>query len=186
VTLTVTDDGGATDVASRQVSVVATLLSQNFDSGPPPGWTLTEMWHVSSVCATPPSLPNYLSYNKDSDCKYSNGSNRTSGSATFDVDLTGRSHATLEFAHRWNTETYPGGAYDVRRVQVSTNGGSTWTTLKQWDSRNPNQLAWITYSQDLASYTNRPIKLRFVFDTIDGTANSYPGWFIDDVRVTAS
>lgn len=25
--------------------------------------------------------------------------------------------------------------------------------------------------------------VRFVFDTVDGVANDYRGWFIDDVRV---
>jgi len=186
VTLTVTDDGGATDVVSQQVTVSTTILSENFDSGAPSGWTITGMWHVSSLCATAPSAPNYLAYNKDSDCTYSNRTNRTSGVARFDVDLTGKSQATLEFTHRWETEKYSGGAFDVQRVQVSVDGGSKWITLKQWDSRNANQLEWTTYSQDLAQYTNRPIKLRFFFDTMDAISNSYPGWFIDDVRVTAS
>jgi PKD repeat protein len=188
ITLTVTDDGGETDQASRQVTVssAVTIVSQSFDSGPPPGWTLTGMWHVSSVCATAPSLPNYLGYNKDSDCRYSNGTSRTTGTATFDANLTGRTQATLAFSHRWQTESYAAGAYDIRRVQVSTNGGSTWTTLQQWDSRNPNQLTWVPASYNLTPYVGATVKVRFFFDTVDGISNAYPGWFIDDVRVTGS
>jgi thermitase len=188
VALTVTDDGGATDVASQQVTVSteATVVSENFDAGPPAGWLLSGMWHISGACATPPSAPNYLGYNKDSDCRYSNGTSRTSGSATFDANLTGRSQATLEFTHRWETETYGGGAYDIQRVQVSTNGGSTWSTLKQWDSRNPNQPAWTPFSVDLTPYVGGSVKIRFFFDTVDGISNAYPGWFIDNVEVTAS
>ena len=86
--------------------------------------------------------------------------------------------------HRWETETYSG-AYDFQRVQVSTDGGSTWAILRQWDSRNPNQLAWTAHSVDLDQYAGRQIKVRFLFDTVDGISNSYAGWFLDDVEVTA-
>jgi hypothetical protein len=74
----------------------------------------------------------------------------------------------------------------VMRVQVSTNGGSTWTTLRQWDSRNPNQLAWTAHSVDLDAYAGGSVKLRFSFDSVDGLSNNFAGWFLDDVEVTAS
>ena len=186
VTLTVSDNGGATGSISKTVAAgEARVLFEDFDDGAANGWALTGLWHVSSLCSVPPSTPNYLGYNKDSDCRFSTGA-RTTGVATFDADLTGRTAATLNFNHRFEKETYSGGAYDVMRVQVSMNGGSTWITLKQWDSRNPNQLAWTAYSADLDVYAGGPVKLRFFFDSVDHISNSYAGWFLDDVEVTAS
>jgi PKD repeat protein len=187
VALTVIDNGGAAGSSSRfvTVSTSVTILSENFDDGTANGWTLTGLWHVSGACATPPSTPNSLNYNQDSGCTYFTGS-RTSGMATVGLDLTGRSGATLDLTHRFVKELYSGGAYDVMRIQVSTDGGATWTTLRQWDSRNPNQPAWTPQSVDLAPYAGRAIKLRFFFDSIDRNYNNYAGWFIDDVLVTAS
>lgn len=160
------------------------VLFEDFDDGSANGWTLGGLWHVSDACATAPSAPNYVAYNQDSDCEYSTGS-RTTGSATFEVNLTGATVGTLKFDHRWETESYANGAYDIMRVQVSTDGGSTWTTLKQWDSRDANQLSWAGYSLDLDAYTGGTTKLRFFFDSVDGVANTYEGWFVDNVEVTA-
>jgi hypothetical protein len=72
------------------------------------------------------------------------------------------------------------------RVEVSTNGGSSWTTLRQWDSLNQNQLAWTAHTVDLDPYTGGTIKLRFFFDSIDNVSNNFAGWFLDNVEVTAS
>jgi PKD repeat protein len=187
VALTVTDNGGAAGSSSRFVTVSTsiTILSENFDDGTADGWTLTGLWHLSGACSTPPSTPNSLNYNQGSGCTYFTGS-RTSGMATVDLDLTGRSGATLDLTHRFVKELYSAGAYDVMRIQASTDGGAIWTTLRQWDSRNPNQPAWTPHAVDLTLYAGRAIKLRFFFDSIDQNYNNYAGWFIDDVLVTAS
>ncbi len=187
VSLTVTDNGGATGSTSRSVTVTVgptRIFFEDFDDGTADGWALTGLWHVSGVCSTPPSTPNSLNYNKDSDCTYDTGS-RTTGTATFDVDLTGRTAATLNFSHRFEKENYSAGAYDIMRVQVSTDGGATWTSLRQWDSRNSNQLAWTAHSVDLDVFAGQGLKIRFFFDTVDHLYNKFAGWFLDDVEVTA-
>jgi hypothetical protein len=187
VSLTVTDNGGATGSTSQPVTVSpppeTTVSLENFDDGAADGWALTGLWHVSSACSTPPSSPNYLGFNQDSDCEYSTGA-RVLGMATFDVNLAGRTAATLKFAHRFEKESNTA-SYDAMRVRVSTNGGSSWTLLRQWDARDPNQLAWTTQSIDLDAFTGGAIKLRFYFDSVNGAANNFGGWFLDDVEVTA-
>jgi PKD repeat protein len=187
VSLAVTDNGGATGSTSQPVEVSppseTTVSMENFDDGVANGWVLTGLWHVSSACSTPPSLPNYLGFNQDSDCEYSTGS-RVLGMATFDVNLAGRTAATLKFAHRFEKESNTV-SYDAMRVRVSTDGGTNWTLLRQWDARDPNQLAWNNQSLDLDAFTGGAIKLRFYFDSVNGAANNFDGWLLDDVEVTA-
>ncbi|MGQ0535182.1 MAG: fibronectin type III domain-containing protein [Methanobacteriota archaeon] len=72
------------------------------------------------------------------------------------------------------------------RVQVSTNGGSTWTTLRQWDSTMPSQTTFAPVSIDLSPYVGGTAKVRFSFDTVDSVANDFLGWLVDDVQVTGS
>jgi hypothetical protein len=172
------------DATSAPPPPEARVSFESFDDGVADEWTLTGLWHVSSACSSPPSPPNYLGYNEDSDCEYSTGA-RTSGEATFDVDLAGKRTATLKFNHRYQKEPYTTSAYDVMRVQVSTDGGTSWTTLRQWDSRNADQLAWTGHSVDLDAFTGASIKLRFSFDSLDHVANYFDGWFVENVEVTA-
>ena len=160
------------------------VFFEDFDDGAANGWTLGGLWHVSSACSAPPSTPSYVGYNEDSDCQYSTGA-RTTGSAAVTVDTTGATVGTLKFQHRWETESYSGGAYDVMRVEASSNGGSSWSTLRQWDSRDANQLSWGAASLDLDAVVGGSLMLRFFFDTVDSTANNYAGWFVDSVEVTA-
>jgi hypothetical protein len=71
-------------------------------------------------------------------------------------------------------------------VQVSTDGGSSWKTLKQWDSRDANLLTWTTQSFDLSPYVGGLLEIRFSFDSRNAQNNNYEGWFLDDVEVTAA
>jgi hypothetical protein len=36
----------------------------------------------------------------------------------------------------------------------------------------------------LAAFAGDTIRLRFTFNTVDSAANTFTGWFIDDVKVT--
>jgi len=46
-----------------------------------------------------------------------------------------------------------------------------------------DEKAWVDVSVDLAKYAGQKISFEFEFDSVDGYANGYTGWFIDDVRV---
>ena len=74
------------------------------------------------------------------------------------------------------------GAYDKIFVQVSYDNGSTWTTVWYKDSRDPSEKEWTLASLDLIP-GGSAMKVRFVFDTVDGVANKFRGWLIDDVKV---
>ncbi len=143
----------------------------------------SDLWRVSSGCLGGNPTTS-LQFNEASDCQYSTGAQVT-GWARAVVDLSGATSATLTFDHKWETETYSGGAYDIMRVQASGSSSGPWTTLEQWDSRDANQAAWGGETYDLSSWAgDSTAYIRFFFDSIDGSYNSYDGWAVDNVLVT--
>jgi len=71
------------------------------------------------------------------------------------------------------------------RVQVSTNSGSTWTTIADWDAQDSNSSGYQAVSLNVSSFISSGFRIRFQFDSVDGTANDFLGWYVDDVVVTA-
>lgn len=107
-------------------------------------------------------------------------------------------NATLTFDTRYNTEPL----YDYAFVQVSTNGGESWTSLANehtttdTDTGPPisDQLPglngvsgtsaegdWVTETFDLSQYAGQTILLSFRYMTDGGVV--LPGWWIDNVTV---
>lgn len=77
--------------------------------------------------------------------------------------------------------TKEGNPYDQAFVDVTANGGLSWTRLLNLSS---SAGSWtISPATGLGAYKGQNIQLRFGFDTIDGFINYYEGWFVDDVRI---
>jgi len=113
------------------------------------------------------------------------------------VDLTGKTSATLSYAAWYDIEE----AWDFGFVQVSTDGGSTWTPLvtpAMTSTHDPdamdtivanlpgytgNSNGWITENIDLSAYAGQQILLQFRYMTDWGTTMT--GFMVDDIRVTA-
>jgi hypothetical protein len=75
-----------------------------------------------------------------------------------------------------------GCTYDKAWVEISTNGGSTWTVLQEITD---NSNAWQTVGAlNLSAYAGQNVELGFEFNSVDGAVNAYTGWMIDDVSVT--
>ena len=84
-------------------------------------------------------------------------------------------------------------AYDGGFVQVSTDGGETYTTLandntsNEWSSEVPgpgltgSSGGWRTETFDLSDYAGQDVLLAFHYITDGGVA--FDGWWIDDVSV---
>ncbi|MCD6219536.1 choice-of-anchor J domain-containing protein [Candidatus Calescamantes bacterium] len=100
------------------------------------------------------------------------------------IDLKSVSNAMLKFASNF----WIGGSqntWDFGKVEISTDG-TTWQDLWEAEDTAGN---WREIEVDLTPYCGNTIKIRFHFhcEWLDtGIADVYPGWFIDDVRITSS
>ncbi len=149
---------------------------EDFDDGSADGWSLSGLWRVTSCRSA--SSPNSLGYNQGS-CPPDFDVGTTSGSAITPA-LSLPSGSTIEFT--WDSwhDTESGTTYDKKLVQISTDGGSTWTTLHQEDG---TQQTWNARSLDLSAYAGQTVELRFHFNSVDGIANTGEGWYVDNVHV---
>ncbi|MGG5254154.1 immune inhibitor A domain-containing protein [Neobacillus sp. SM06] len=113
------------------------------------------------------------------------------------VDLTGKSSANLSFDAWYDIEEQ----WDFAFVQVSTDGGQTWKSLGNNNTRSDvvpegyptiidsmpgftgNSNGWQKETFDLTPYAGQKIQLRLRYATDWGT--SYTGFFADNIIVTA-
>ena len=113
------------------------------------------------------------------------------------VDLTGKSSAMLSFWTWYDIEEL----WDFGFVQVSTDGGATWTSLPiegTTTDHDPSAMAsivanlpgftgnsggWVQKTFDLSGYAGQSIQLQFRYMTDWGTTMA--GFYVDDVSVTA-
>jgi len=114
--------------------------------------------------------------------------------------------STLAYSTIWSLET----GYDYARVEISQDGGTSWTVLTPSPAYGStitysgNACAWATASAayggnsttyptnwiaatvSLSSYAGRTVLLRWRFSTDSGVAGSgsNPGWYVDDISIT--
>ncbi|MEM1202333.1 MAG: choice-of-anchor J domain-containing protein [Acidobacteriota bacterium] len=115
---------------------------------------------------------------------------------------TGASPVTLQFWNNQQLESSTGGCFDGGVLEISTDGGATWTRLESelltdpYDGAISNQYsnpladenawcgdpqAWMNSIVDLDAWAGQTVQLRFRLATDSSVAR--PGWTIDDVRV---
>ena len=125
-------------------------------------------------------------------------SNRGDGidtTLTREFDMTGLDKATLVFSAWYDVEK----DYDYAYVEISKDGGATWSTLRGWYSTegNPNgnnlgagytgksgggqRPQWIDERIDLSPYARQKVLIRFEYVTDD--AYSGPGFAVDDISI---
>jgi hypothetical protein len=120
------------------------------------------------------------------------------------IELSGAGPFTLGFWNYQYLQDRPGGCYDGGILEVSTDGGASWTQLDNQlvsdpyngpiatDTSNPlaGQRAWCGKPQnwleslaDLDEFAGEVIQLRFRLGT--DITFGYEGWYVDDVIVKA-
>ncbi len=134
-------------------------------------WTVTGSWDTTHLSYHSPVVS--LTDSKSGD--YGNNINIWAAMAQ-GVDLTTATDVLLEFWHKYQFEA----GYDSGFVEVSINGGSTWSRLLSYNGTTP--FTWEQVSLGLNSYCgNADVRIRFRIAT-DGSV-TYDGWYIDDVAI---
>ncbi|HRR54026.1 MAG TPA: immune inhibitor A, partial [Candidatus Methanomethylicus sp.] len=129
-----------------------------------------------------------------------------SGADLIDVSLTGTayvdpSNPVLAFSTKYDIEE----GWDFGFVQVSTDGGSTWTSLENayttYDAdmdahptvtenlpgltgTSPGFPGWVSMTFDLSDYAGETVMIAFRYFTDWYT--SYEGWYVSDVKVSGN
>ena len=109
----------------------------------------------------------------------------TDQSLTLNQAFVPKTNGTLSIKSRLG---YAGDA-QVARVQVSADGGSTWTDLySQTGSNGSGEGTFITRPFSLSAYAGKEIRIRFNYDINVGTyfdqTSAGVGWYLDDIVVT--
>ena len=90
------------------------------------------------------------------------------------INTNGYSSLTLTFHHylAWGSGT--------AKVDVTTNGGTTWTTLQTYTSNQGTSGAFATVTINMNAYVNQSIQVRFFFSTAPSLLGAN-WWAIDNV-----
>jgi hypothetical protein len=148
-------------------------------------WAHDGFWNFESAVGMAHSGINSWWYQNDLgdyDSGQSNWGSLTS--PPFDITVPGY---YLRFYYRYQTETTDP-IWDQRWVQISVDRGP-FVNLMQLidDPQIPDTTSWMRNKAiDLSNYSGHNIRIRFLFATLDASANNYPGWGIDDFSITDS
>ena len=184
-----TDGALVSNTATVTIGVEAAAPSgflEDFE-GDVSSWTASGYWHLADDTGCTSPSPGYTSathsayFGNGSTCSYANRRKQVLGTLTSPSIGVGGS-ATLSFSSWREVESYAGSAFDRTWVEVSYDGGASWETVWYRDSSDPSLAEWTAESVAL-SPGGESVRVRFRFDTVDGVANDYRGWLIDDVSV---
>ena len=118
------------------------------------------------------------------------------------ITLSTANTPLLRFRTWWEVESVNPNenGYDIMEIQVSTDGGSTFTSVRRLNPFiDPNESdryskpfssggynrkpVWTLEEIDLSEYVGEVIHLRFKFATVDELYNGFRGWIIDAVEI---
>jgi hypothetical protein len=170
-------------------TVGVTLLFEDAESGGS-AWEATGQWHVSTRRAAAGAHSWW--FGDEAAGTYDTGA-RTFGTLTSSlIDLTGVSGGLVEWDQFLDGEGFgaaidlggAGGAYlnaDSGRLMISSDNGASWRTISHLAH---DTTSFEHHQVNLSRYAGQTIRLRFDFDTFDGSSNAHEGWFIDNIRVS--
>ena len=113
--------------------------------------------------------------------------------------LAGRTRAWAEFDAWWEIEAANANRADLMRVEVSGDGGASWSQAALLNPQDPpwggghqqagndgprSSGSWERVTADISSAAgSSDVRLRFSFDTVDARRNGFRGWLIDGVAI---
>jgi carboxypeptidase T len=135
------------------------------------GWTPTGQWAITTTQSHSPTH----SWTDSPAGNYGNNSNTSITSPL--LDLSGVTNTQLSFWHRYDTEA----GYDYCHVEVSTNGGSTWSEVASYNGSHPTWDEVTIALPQLDGVANARVRFRLSSD-VSVTGD---GWYVDDILVQA-
>ncbi|MDW8069660.1 MAG: S8 family serine peptidase, partial [Anaerolineae bacterium] len=169
--------------SSQRVNVIVTLLSENFESWPPAGWSIVNnggdcVWESTATTGR----YNYAGgqgYAADADADWcGSGTTMDTELRTPVLDLSGYITAALDFVASYYDAW---GDDDYFEVDVSSDGGATWTNVLHWEEDHSAYGPGERVSIDLTPFLSNQVMIRFRYVA--------PGWDwwaqVDQVRITA-
>ena len=157
-----------------------TIFNEGAESGAT-GWTFTKNtgsgWSIETTTDVRSGTKRFKT--NVGFTTYLNSADWSVVSPTF--SLAGKTSSTLTFYNKYKTES----GYDFWRVEISTNGGTSWTQLRSVSGQSSGYPSWAPQvSLSLTGYVGQTnLKLRFRF-TSDTTIADW-GVGLDDILVTA-
>jgi hypothetical protein len=138
----------------------------------------TDLFHLTTIKANS-AVTSWWS-GIEAQNNYNNGQRVSNALQSAPVDLTtATGPVKLLFTENYMTEA----GWDFCMVDVSTDGGATWTPLRggYGDAPSGDSQGWILTTLDLTPYIGNSVIIRFYFETYDEKFNEFPGWFVDNV-----
>ncbi len=151
------------------------------------GWSASGFWNLRDDANTSHSATHSWWYGQTATGNYNNSSPNFGDLTSPPITLTSSSDPyLLQFWSRTQTESrYP--HWDQRRVQISVDGGPFEDIYQLYDDAAD---WWTQITLDLSPYFNssaeHTIQVRFHFHTLDALANTFAGWYLDDIQVSAT
>jgi len=163
----------------------ADVLAENFElCDKTQGWTLDPAtgslgWAFDGTPDPPKAKNGVCSMNFNDGKTYAAASGKSAGNALSPaVAVPAAKTAVLTF---WSYAGFEEN-YETRKVEVVVAGVVVQTISL---STTADLGKWVQHGVDLSAQAGKTVQLRFAFDTKDGVANSGPGWFVDDVKLSA-
>ncbi len=149
------------------------------------GWSTTTLngpglWHQTTGDANSPTHSWWIG--SEALGTYNTGARVNDALISPAVNLVGASGPiTLLFTEEYVTEA----GWDFCMVDVSSDGGTTWTALRgnYGDAPSGDSHGWQITTLDLSAYAGEQILVRYNFDTGDTLFNDFPGWWVDNVAI---
>ncbi len=159
---------------------IQTTPVTGFEGGLPAGWTATGLWNITTnTCGVGVACEgsSIAYYGNPAVCTFQTGSTANTGNLTSTlINLPAVSPGGslfLEYCSSLVTEANPN--YDHAYVFVNNT---------QVDQASESA-AWQTRSANITPFAGQSVTIRFFFETVDGVANNFRGWQVDNVRIKA-
>jgi hypothetical protein len=168
------------DEKSFEIQVVDALLYESFAAWPPAGWTIvdggstTDTWMHCDGCGVGLTGADGAYAMVNSDAAGSGSISLVEELITPSIDCSAKTTVLLEFYHYYNHIGSGEG-----RVEVSVDGGASWTQIVSYTSDTVNGAL---ESFDISAHAagQADVKIRFLYD--DGSDWAWY-WLVDDVTV---